>query len=194
MSHLSHDELLAAAEGEAAPREHLEACASCRAEVEALAAVLREAASAEVPEPSPLFWQHFQARVTAAVNEEPVGFWRLWPAWRVVVPALAVLVLIVLAGRLRSPVTAPQEAPNRQAGAVAVATPAAPVEDVVGDDESWRVFSALASEADPAGSGFGTPAPGGADDAVLQMTDAERGELIRLLKAELARGAGRSAG
>ncbi len=63
MKHLSHDELLDAAEGHGGGREHVDACTACRAEVEALAAALREAKSVDVPEPSPLFWEHLAARV-----------------------------------------------------------------------------------------------------------------------------------
>jgi hypothetical protein len=212
MTHLSHDELLDAAEGRPG-REHLEACASCRAEVEALAAVLREAASVVVPEPSPLFWEHFAARVRAGCSRNapgssateapasPVGAkheggGRIldgWRAWRVLVPVLVLLLLVVAAGRFRAPVPARHDTSNRETVAAPVPT-AVPVEETAGDEESWQVFSALASEADPAGFGFGAPAPGVADDAVLQMSDEEQGELIRLLKAELARRDVRSEG
>ncbi len=206
MNHLSRDELLDAVEGGGGRREHLESCAGCRQEVEALAGVLNDVAATDVPEPSPLFWEHFSARVSEAVRLEPPApglprsgaLWRaaadrlrharMLPGWRLAVPAVGVLAIVaVLVVRLdrpdlpepmasREPATSP--APLQPVSADQAGTPA--------DEESWLVFSALATEADPAGSAFSSLAPGVAEGAVLEMTDEERGELVRLLKVELA--------
>jgi hypothetical protein len=192
MTHLAPDERVAAAEGDARHAAHLAACRSCRAEVQALASLLREAASVEVPEPSPFFWEHFHARVSAAAVREAAeaGARRAgrgrsrWFALRLLLPAAAALVVLVVAGRLLLPVTpAPRSRVPSSTGAPVAATSAEP--DAAGEEESWRVFSALASEAEPGGT-LASPGPGAADGAVLQLTDDERGELIRLLKAELA--------
>jgi len=206
MSHLSDDELLAAAEGGGGRRGHLDACAACRAEVEELADVLREAAAVEVPEVSPSFWRHFSARVSDAVRQQRVpgvlprdvdrvrgrtaGLAR-WAttSLRFVAPAAAVLFLVVVAGRFREPAPGSSDAPARHTAAAEVPSIDPGDEaDAVTDEESWRVLSALASEADPADIDLEVPAPGVADVAVSQMTDDEQGELIRLLKAELERG------
>ncbi len=214
MNHLSRDELLDAVEGGDGRREHLESCAWCRQEVEALAGVLKDVAATDMPEPSPLFWEHFSARVSEAVRHEPsapglprrgapwraaanrLRHARLSPGWRLAVAAVGVLAIVAaLAVRLdrpdspasvasREPATSP--APSQWVSADETGTPA--------DEESWLVFSALATEADPAGSSFSSPAPGVADGAVLEMTDEERGELVRLLTAELARPRARSRG
>jgi hypothetical protein len=193
------------AEGREARPEHLAACASCRSEVAALAEVLRDVAAVAVPEPSPLFWDHFSAQVRARCSGEAAaspsaarplgGSVRLW---RLVGAAVAVMVLLLVAGRWlmpppSAPATVARSAPAaRENGAAA---PAASVQQAsVAADDSWSAFTAVASEADPSGDVFTTPAPGLADDAVLQMTDEERGELVQLLKDELARRAARSEG
>jgi hypothetical protein len=195
MSHLSHDELLEAAEGGAGGRTHLDECRSCRRAVEELEATLREAAAVEVPEPSPLFWRHFSDRVSEAVRQEAArsrGRWRGWLTWRLALPSLALLLVIASAGRLLQTIPPSTDVPGQDEEAVGRPEPAADAD--AGDDESWRVFSALALEADSAGAPFGSPAPGLADGAVLQMSDEERGELIRLLKDELERGGARIEG
>jgi hypothetical protein len=199
MRHLSRDELLEAAEGRVPRPDHVARCAGCRGEVESLAAVLRGAASVDVPEPSPLFWDLFSARVSEAVRREDVAAdavprrralraaWR----WRVAAPVAAGLVVIaaVAVGLLDRPVRSTTPASPRVASAAGASTSTAapPIEEASGsDDEWWGVFTSLAAEVDPGDSGMALPAPGGADRALLQLSDAERGELVRLLQAELA--------
>ena len=73
MSHLSRDERLLAL-GRRARRRRASRTAmlpGCRAEVEALRGVLREVRAVDVPEPSPLFWDHLSARVGDAIAREP---------------------------------------------------------------------------------------------------------------------------
>ncbi|MCC7177846.1 MAG: hypothetical protein IT177_05580 [Acidobacteria bacterium] len=69
MKHLTPDELIDAAEGtlDVERQHHVDTCEACRGEAEALRALLREATGMRLPEPSPLFWDHFSARVRAAV-------------------------------------------------------------------------------------------------------------------------------
>lgn len=205
MSHLSHDELLAAAEGRTAPPGHLAACASCRSEVEALAAVLREVTSVQVPEPSPVFWEHFSARVrerteeeaagqTPAANQKPGGY--TW-AWRFAAAAVTAIALLVAGGRLlewRPSTPAVPARPAAMAQAAAAAATPVSADEAPAADEAWGAFDAVASEADSTGDAFATTAPGLAEDAVLQLTDEERGELIRLLENELARRGARGEG
>jgi hypothetical protein len=71
MTHLSPDERLALIESAGAPEHpHLSACARCRAEVEEGRAALGDARLSEVPEPSPLFWEHLSARVSERMAAE----------------------------------------------------------------------------------------------------------------------------
>ena len=73
MSHLSRDERLLALEGglEAPRQAHLASCRSCRTDVDALGRVLARVRAVDVPEPSPLFWDHLAARVGDAIAREP---------------------------------------------------------------------------------------------------------------------------
>ena len=67
IKHLSRTEFVDLIESAAAlpveRAQHVEACAQCRAEAEMLRAVASLAVADEAPGPSPLFWDHFSARV-----------------------------------------------------------------------------------------------------------------------------------
>src|SRR5258708_31627248 len=70
--HLNADELVDLAEGaqpESSAR-HLAACPQCRARLDDLRAMMSAVAGVDVPEPSPLFWDHFSQRVHDAVASE----------------------------------------------------------------------------------------------------------------------------
>lgn len=207
MEHLSRDELLLAAEALARdrPREgsnarHVDACDACREQVVSLARSLEEVLDAELPEPSPLFWDQFSRRVSAAVragtrdgaSAGAGGPWRrqwhlAWPEWRVVAPlaglagavALAVVVATGRTPRVETP------APAALAGTSEPPAVEAPVLAESADDEAWAAFSTLAAEVDAADEGLSVPPPGAAEGAVLQLSDEERAELIRLLRAEI---------
>src|SRR5687767_10648072 len=51
-------------------RRHAAACDACRVQAAALGDALAQTASDGMPEPSPLFWDHFSARVSEAVRGE----------------------------------------------------------------------------------------------------------------------------
>ncbi|MGE3276243.1 MAG: hypothetical protein AB7O67_14110 [Vicinamibacterales bacterium] len=188
MTHLTPDEFVDAVEGTlAADRQaHLAACTPCRRQVEELAALLGEAADAPVPEPSPLFWDQFSARVRQAIDLEPqpARGWR--PAWfslPVLVP-VAGLALVVMALGMALPAPAPT--PSALA---ATAEAPAPMDEVLDDDGSWQVVAGVLSTVDwetmrEAGV---TLAPGSAELAVASLSAEEQAELVRLLEAELAR-------
>jgi hypothetical protein len=204
MTHLTHDQLVALAEGAGSPAgdAHLRACAPCRAEVEGLREVLAALPAAAVPEPSPLFWDHFSRRVREAVEAEPVrpaahAPWR-WSAWPWAVASTAG---VALAGVLLvQPVARPSPSPGaRDVAAVTLATSAAPIEDNAGagsvapDEEvageDWTLVAEAADELhydDMPGLSDGVR-PGATDRAVLQLTTDQREELVRLLEQELAR-------
>jgi hypothetical protein len=97
MAHLTPEQFVDIADGvlaesgtDVAP--HLSTCAECRRQLADMRAVMTEAAVGDdVPEPSPLFWDHLSARVRTAVGEEPAPrSWRarLLQPW-VLVPSLA---------------------------------------------------------------------------------------------------------
>jgi hypothetical protein len=124
MKHLTPEELVDSLDRAlpAARQAHVDDCARCQTERATLSAVVRDVAAVEMPEPSPLFWDHLSARVRARVEEEPapsahapawgssdeaaldpIGsgwFDGLWPRWTVrdTFAAVAVLALCATAG------------------------------------------------------------------------------------------------
>ena len=181
MTHLTADELVDALDGVLEPSRttHLEACEPCRQQLADLGAVLRDTRQVDVPEPSPLYWQHLSARVRTAIDAEaaPAGGWRHWLRWPVLAPiaALALIVMALAAAVPRHAAVTPDVAVN-----AAVDQPLddsfAMVADLVGDID-W----------DTAMSAGLTVGPGAADQAVLELTVAEQQELSRLLRAELTK-------
>ncbi len=207
MKHLSRATLLEAIESPAqlpAPdARHLRECSGCRAQVDALRAVLARAAGDRAPEPSPLFWEHFAARVSAAVRSEPMprtsSAWvsrlsRPMTTWAVaVVAAVLVIVSVVWRVTLHAP-TPVGPGPMPAATASSAATPGAtalvaPPADNLDADERWAVVRVAAEDLaweDVHDAGIGAR-PGAAEAVALELTAAERSELARLLDRELKR-------
>ena len=143
------------------------------------ALVERVTQALDVPEPSPLFWEHFPDRVRAAVAaappEPPLS--RAW--WRRPVTAFALAASLVIAGGVwmaRPGPAAPVSSDARGAADLALA-----------DDDRWAIVSASAATAglDTLGeAGFGVT-PGDADAALEDLTQAERAAFVAMLQAEL---------
>jgi hypothetical protein len=209
--HLNAEELVDIAEGtrpeSAAP--HLASCEPCRAQLWELRAMMSIAQDAEVPEPSPLFWDHLSSRVSRVVEEEADA--RLRPSryltpWRdlklsrfVVWQGLGALAAcLVIAVALGSRVLAPAPVFPPLPIGVAVAPPAA-VADAVGsrelirdvtsdDDASLTVVASMTDGVDMETAREAGLAPrGSAEHAVTHMSEGELRELGRLLQEELAR-------
>ena len=90
--HVRDDELMDTAEAtaSAAVRRHVQACASCRERVDKVAEGWELAGQAEVPEPSPLYWESFKHQLGRRVGAQ--RWWRS-AAWAPVLAAAAVLVI-----------------------------------------------------------------------------------------------------
>jgi hypothetical protein len=190
MNHLTPTEIVDVLDG-ALPesrRAHLADCPSCRAQVDAFAALVDDAPPLPVPEPSPLFWEHFSARVRDAIAAEPAPASRRWFAWPVLAPigALAVLVLALGAaiardGRLTT--TAPP--------VVAIVASDASADDDAAVEAVWALASDLATSGDAdVDEAALLVAPGSAERAAVQLNADERAELIRLLEREVGRSGG----
>lgn len=198
MKHLTDSELAdliagTLADGRAA---HAGSCTECRAHADALRAVLID----DVPEPSPLFWDHFAARVAGAVRDEtpeaaagPLPEWLNGPAitWALVA---SVAILLTVAGVWRTTLHAPpanRGAANQAAGSVAplpgIYAPA--VADDIDADEAWAVVRTAAEglEWDDARAAGISPNPGAAEGLALELTAEERSELARLIAMEMKR-------
>jgi len=189
MKHLSPDEILALVESaNCAGHEHLWTCAPCRAEVEEVRRALDAARTSEMPEPSPLFWDHLSARISERLGEEPEAPRRWRFGWRVWVPSMVGVMAVVLAAwidrDLSRRAAAPVEAPSLSASLDAVV-------GTVGDDESWSMLGQMAGQldVDSLSDTLGTSEASGAERALDQLSAGERASLADLLQAQMRQGA-----
>jgi hypothetical protein len=179
---------------------HLDACETCRAKAAAMRETLSRAADAEVPEPSPLFWEHFSARVQEGVRAESVApsGWFGWAQSGTVKWAMsgALLTLLLVAVVWRA--SAPRRASTVSAplATTAVTDPADPDAFDPDLDEAWALVRTVADDVardtpasdevawdDVAMDGFGVRL-GAVEHALVALTGDERSELLRLLQAE----------
>jgi hypothetical protein len=205
MTHLSESELLDAAEARlsAERQRHAETCAACARQIEDLRDVLARTIGTDVPEPSPLFWDHFSARVRDEIANETPGRWG-WTsglrAWPVAAAAAVVVALLVAISVFRAPSNQPTAGTDRQEVADARPPAVAPVDadaDADSDpndvdvevDEAWAVVRAVADDVvwdDVTNAGI-SARPGSADRAIQTLSAAERTELAALIAEELKR-------
>jgi hypothetical protein len=174
---------------------HAETCARCRAEAQTLRDVRRAALADDGAEPSPLFWNHFAARVSAAVRNEPAPVaaappWFRRPAmtWAT---AVSIVTLIAAFTIWRATLHAPSPVvpATRQASLVDVVLPdpAAPEADDADTDEAWAVVRAAAVDLnwdDVHAAGIAAH-PGDVENVALELNADERHELARLLNEDL---------
>jgi hypothetical protein len=200
MKHLSRDELIDSLDGTLPPaREaHVDSCATCRAERASLQQVLHRVAAVEVPEPSPLFWEHFGARIREAVALQPqpaasrwtpsAWSWDAWPRWAVGMATLVVCVSLGWAGW--------RDYHGRnvdKSGSVRLLHDAAPdTSDLVqaaAPDEDWNLVVSMAEDVtvDDADEPGLAVRPGASDRAMTDLSSEQRSELARLLTAEMTR-------
>ncbi len=191
MSHLSRDERLLALDGalDAARQTHLAGCTACRTEVDALRGVLARVRAVDVPEPSPLFWDHLAARVGEAIAREPApviarGWWSPRLGWA----AVAVIVFAAAAGYLTrgEPTTAVVAHVAPLVDTLAPAAEPAPIAsgDDATADAGWALLTAMAEEAG-VDETF-APAARQVELSVWSLSEEERRALAGELTAALA--------
>jgi hypothetical protein len=196
--HLRAEELVDLAEGtqpeSAAP--HLSSCAVCRRQLADMRAMMSAAADVEMPEPSPLFWDHLSARVSEAVASEgtPRRAWigaMSWTRW--VAPLVSAVALVLVAVVLHSRGPATHGSASIRPLSFSSAGDAGAGPDVLGDssgteDVSLTLVAALTADMDPEAAGEADLAGrGSAEHAVTHLNDGELRELRRLLTEELRR-------
>ena len=208
MTHLTDVELVDLMDGTLAPARarHLEACEACRASASAIRETLARAADAEIPEPSPLFWEHFSARVQEGVRAEPVApsGWFGWaqsatlkwarPGKWALSGALLTLLLVAVVWRASAP--RPASTVSERVATTLVTDPADPDGFNPDLDEAWALVRTVADDVardtpasdeiawdEVATEGFGVR-PGAVEHAMVALTGDERSELLRLLQAE----------
>jgi hypothetical protein len=188
MSHLNSEELLDLSEGarDEASAPHLARCEPCRRQLADLRAAMAAAADVDVPEPSPLFWEHFSARVHQAIAADTpprVSWMERWFSWKIAGPAAACVVTLLAVATTMWPPQAPEttvEQTVSQQTSDRLVPPA--------DEPSWSLMTDLAGDLDwDAAVEAGLTAPaGGVDRALFDLNADERRALGRLLQAELA--------
>jgi hypothetical protein len=179
---------------------HLDACAECRAKVDALRATVSRVAGDRVPEPSPLFWDHLSARVREAVRVEtpgrarrPLAGWLGAPGVRLAASIALAIVVLAGAARVFTPGRTPAGPSSIDTRApVASSAPDASgpsLFDAADPDPAWDLVRTVADEVSQDDDLTAALAvrPGWAERAALQLNDAERGELLRLLQQEARR-------
>jgi hypothetical protein len=194
---LTPDEFVDLVDGTlAAEREaHLAICAACAKTATDVREALTAAMSAEVPEPSPLFWPGVNARVQAAVAGSAVTGWRAWLRLDVLVPIAGLaLVVVAMASAIdavspRGPYRAgpdvaianrPLEVPSNAAD-VALAPPAA-------TDDALAMVADLASALPEGGwDALGITRLPDLDVAAAALTADERDALAALLQSAVER-------
>lgn len=184
MKHLTPADFADAIDGRLSEsgRAHVEGCLACAARVTSLRDALHEVEDAEgLPEPSPLFWEHFSSRVSAAVHDtvpDARAWWR-HPAWAIAcsIVLVAAAVIGVRDSRLPRPDTK------------VLLAPSLPVDAPVADDPAWNLLTDVAAameEDDPHAAPL-TVRPSEVDRAVTALSGTERAELKRLLQDEMKR-------
>lgn len=187
--HLSPDQFLAAAEGSLEQARHIQACASCRGELQELRRVLERTSVVPVPEPSPLFWDHLSSRVRDAVAMETAPVARPRPFTRGTLAALGAAIAILTIG---VGVTMRTAEPARSAVAAShepVSKDTAEFGDL-GDDAAWLILGDVASQLDwdeATEAGLLTM-PGAADRALASMSEEEQEQVVKVLESELQKG------
>ena len=192
MTHLTEAEMVDLLDGELAPERvrHVEQCTECRTGAAALEAILPSAGGADVPEPSPLFWDRLSARIAEAIDAEPtpsrcrnvLGL----PTWRL---AFAAMALVLVAG-VTWQVLLKMESPSLS-GPVppSAATEAATDADLDEFIDAWDAIEASATDLDwEDAQSIGIAShPGSAERMVGDLTAEERSELGRLIEEEMKR-------
>ena len=185
--HLTPEQMIDAAESvRPVDIPHLASCEQCRRQVSELRDAMSTAANAELPEPSPLFWDHFASRVTEAVASSPperrsiFSFASFPPgAWLRAAIAVAVASAVIMAVVTydRDGGSRPVPFADRRAEPALADDPLLDLVADLGVDVDWESAAEVGL----------TTREGTADRAVTQLTEEERTELQRLLEQELKR-------
>jgi hypothetical protein len=203
MAHLTPERLVDLAEGAAPDHSaaHLAECDTCRnalAELRATMAVAAGPGNKDVPELSPLFWDHLSARVREGVAAQAApGGARWFDRWlrpRVAAPAiaglLALVVVVVLAGRnAKAPAPGPIPSSVLPIDVAAQLPSLPPLEPLGASDDPAIVLMADYGTTlawDDMREEMAVATHGGVtDEAVTTLTAEERQELQRLLEEEM---------
>ena len=188
MTHLDDSEFADLVDGTlpASRAAHLKSCDACRTQADAVRAALAAVVSNPIDDPSPLYWDGFVARVGERIDAPPSGG-RWFGLPRLAFVGVAALAVILLAVGLVAP---PTVAPVETQPPIPVAADV-PFYDDLDADQEWAVVRAAADGLDieDAEAEGLTARPGSVDRLAMELTAAERAELIRILQEEIKTGA-----
>jgi hypothetical protein len=206
MVHLTPALLVDLAEGIKAEHSvpHLARCDACRRALADLRATMVDVAGprnpenggSDVPEPSPLFWDHLSSRVREAVAEQDahgrVRWFEAWPSPLVALPILtaAAAATVLAVVTLHKP-TVPNPIPATPLPILQSALlPSLPPLEPLGapDDPALALMSDYGTSLgwdDLREEMAGVSHAGGIDEAVVTLSTEERQELQRLLEEEM---------
>jgi hypothetical protein len=177
-AHVPDGRLLEVLEGiGAADRRHVEGCAQCQARLAEARDGLALALDAEVPEPSPLYWESLRRQVSRAVEREGQrrpAFWRV--SFGPALAAAAVLAGIVTFLPRSDP--GPEPVPEQTLPAWSALPPA---EEDPGLDVLRAVAPVVADAALPA-------ACSAVNECVADLSDEESQALAESLRREIGEG------
>jgi len=175
--HLGPQDTIAAIDGTLPPalRTHLDQCETCRAAVNDLRETFEMArVDFDVPEPSPLFWDHLSTRVreaTTAQWQPPRAAWWI-SAWKPLAAGGAAAALLWAVGAW----------PLHPAS-----DPASAVVESVQTPDTWADVVARVDQLSPDDLSAVAALPPGASLLVDELTPAERDVFATLVEGELRR-------
>jgi len=157
-------------------------------------ALIEEVSAVDVPEPSPLFWNHFAARVNAAIDAPPSrASWPIPAVWAWTTVAVLVLVSVlgfyVIRPALQPQLPAVTTMPAPGTSTAANVSDAADADVDIESDAAWAVVRSFADELeyeDARAAGV-VPRQGAIERAATELTAEERAELVRIIQDELKR-------
>ena len=187
MNHLSPEEFVDALEGPETARmsAHLAECETCRTQLSEMRLVVDGVEAVETAEPSPLFWDHFSARVKEATSRETVSTGWSWAGlgWRPAATLLVAAGALVIGLYVRPAMPVQNDAVADANGGASGASARMPVLD---DDGSWSLMTALAADMEwDEISQAVAPVEGTADALIEELTPGQREALARLLQKEI---------
>jgi hypothetical protein len=177
--HFTPDEFVDALDGvlDASRGQHLRECEACARDLAGIREALQASQAVTAPEPSPLFWDHFGARVREATLAAPAARWwavgwRPFGALAATAGAIALVLVLNSADQTGTP-----------SSEVAAVTPLTmPFED----DGSWSLVVGLAAELELRDVRLAAaPVQGTADLMIEDLTGEQREALARLLQKEM---------
>jgi hypothetical protein len=195
MRHLDDTQIVDAVDGrlDAAAAAHAQTCEHCRARLAEMQGMLGLLAAVDVPEPSPLFWDHFPSRVSRAIDATAAPQRWFTPArlgWGSAA-VLIVVLLLVVPSRLMPPAGQDQPVEGAVDSTSTISNPLEPwpTEDDLDADDAWALMRIVAEEIDyeDARQIGVAPRAGSIERAAMELSDSERAELARLIERELKR-------